>query len=53
VPGLSFTIHLAQGTETFPIIKLDETITPTHVFVAMTRDSQGLPFSPAPRTKPM
>ena len=29
VPGLSSTIHVA-------IIKLDETITPTHVFVAMT-----------------
>jgi len=37
VPGLSSTIHVAQGTEMFPIIKLDETITPTHVFVAMTR----------------
>ncbi len=37
VPGLSSTIHVAQGTEMSPIIKLDETITPTHVFVAMTR----------------
>ena len=41
VPGLSSTIHVAQGTEMFPIIKLDKTITPTHcthhVFVAMTR----------------
>ena len=37
MPGLSSTIHVAQGTEMFPIIKLDATITPTHVFVAMTR----------------
>ncbi len=30
VPGLSSTIHVAQGTEMFPIIKLpvDETIPP-------------------------
>jgi hypothetical protein len=31
VPGLSSTIHVAQGKEMSPIIKLDETITPTHV----------------------
>ena len=41
VPGLSSTIHVAQGTEMFPIIKLDETITPTHVFVAMTRSRRS------------
>jgi hypothetical protein len=42
VPGLSSTIHVAQGTEMFPmIIKLDETITPTHVFVAMTRSRRN------------
>ena len=35
VPGfkLTSTIHVAQGTEMSPIIKLDETMTPTHVFV--------------------
>ena len=37
VPGLTSTVHVAQGTEMLPIIKLDETMTPTHVFVAMTR----------------
>ena len=37
VPGLTSTIHVAQGSEMLPIIKLDETMTPTHVFVAMTR----------------
>ena len=41
VPGLSSTIHVAKGTEMFPIIKLDETITPTHVFVAMTRSRRS------------
>ena len=41
VLGLSSTIHVAQGTEMFPIIKLDETITPTHVFVAMTRSRRS------------
>ena len=43
VPGLSSTIHVtvAQGTEMFPIIKLDETITPAHVFVAMTRSRRS------------
>ena len=41
VPGLSSTIQVAQGTEMFPIIKLDETITPTHVFVAMTRSRRS------------
>jgi hypothetical protein len=42
VPGLSSTIHVAQGrTEMLPIIKLDETITPTHVFVAMTRSRRS------------
>ena len=41
VPGLSSTIHVAQGTEMFPIIKRDETITPTHVFVAMTRSRRS------------
>ena len=40
VPGLSPTIHVAQGTEMSPIIKLDETMTPTHVFVAMTKPAQ-------------
>ena len=40
-PGLSSTIHVAQGTEMFPIIKLDETIRPTHVFVAMTRSRRS------------
>jgi hypothetical protein len=40
VPGLSSTIHDAQGTETFPIIKLDETITPTH---CLRRDDQRQP----------
>ena len=39
--GLTSTIHVAQGTEMFPIIKLDETITPTHVFVAMTRSRRS------------
>ncbi len=37
VPGLTSTIHVAQGSEMSPIIKLDESMTPTHVFVAMTR----------------
>ena len=41
VPGLSSTIHVAQGTDMFPIIKLDETITPTHFFVAMTRSRRS------------
>ena len=36
--GLTSTIHVAQGTEMF---KLDETITPTHVFVAMTRSRRS------------
>ncbi len=31
VPGLTSMIHVAQGTEMFPIIKLDETMTPTNV----------------------
>jgi hypothetical protein len=29
VPGLTSTIYVAQGTETLPIVKLDETMTPT------------------------
>jgi hypothetical protein len=33
--GLTSTIHVAQGREIFPIIMLDETMTPTHVFIAM------------------
>ncbi len=50
VPGLSSTIHVAQGTEMFPIIKLDETITPTQgggvdytfvFFIRMLCDSVG------------
>ncbi len=41
VPGLTSTIHVAQGTEMLPIIKLDETMTPTHVFVAMTRSRRS------------
>jgi hypothetical protein len=39
--GLTSTIHVAQGREMFPIIKLDETITPTHVFIAMTRSRRS------------
>ena len=30
VPGLTSTIRVAQGTEMLPIIKRDETMTPTH-----------------------
>ena len=41
VPGLTSTIHVAQGREMSPIIKLDETMTPTHVFVAMTRSKRS------------
>ena len=41
VPGLTSTIHVAQGTEMFPIIKLDKSMTPTHVFVAMTRSRRS------------
>ena len=38
VPGLSSTIHVAQGTEMFPSIKLDETITPTHVRLTLNQE---------------
>ena len=41
VPGLTSTIHVAQGTEMLPIIKLDKSMTPTHVFVAMTRSRRS------------
>ncbi len=41
VPGLSSKIHVAQGTEMFPIIKADKTIMPTNVFVAMTRSRRS------------
>ena len=48
VPGLTSTIHVAQGREMSPIIKLDEsyheTMTPTHIshiFVAMTRSRRS------------
>jgi hypothetical protein len=33
VPGMSSTIHVAQGTEMFPIIKLDETVVGTSKYV--------------------
>jgi hypothetical protein len=39
--GLTSTIHVAQGTEMFPIIMLDEAMTLTHVFVAMTRSRRS------------
>ncbi len=38
---MTSTIHVAQGREMLPIIKLDETMTPTHVFVAMTRSRRS------------
>ena len=38
---MSSTIDVAEGTEMFPIIKRNETITPTHVFVAMTRSRRS------------
>jgi hypothetical protein len=41
VPGLTSTIHVAQGREMLPIIKLDETMTPAHIFVAMTRSRRS------------
>ena len=41
VPGLTSTIHVAQGREMFPIIMLDEAMTLTHVFVAMTRSRRS------------
>jgi hypothetical protein len=45
VPGLTSTIHVAQGREMSPIIKVDEsyheTMTPTHVFVALTRSRRS------------
>ena len=43
--GLTSTIHVAQGTEVFPIIKLDETITPTHVFVKRSRRTPSVTSS--------
>ena len=39
--GLTSTIHVAQGREMFPIIMLDEAMTLTHVFVAMTRSRRS------------
>jgi hypothetical protein len=41
VPGLSSTIHVAQGAEMSPIIKLDKMTTPTIVFVGITRSKRS------------
>jgi hypothetical protein len=41
VPGLSSTIHVAQGAEMSPIIKLDKMTTPTMVFVGITRSKRS------------
>ena len=41
VPGLTSTIHVAQGAEMSPIIMLDELVTPTAVFVGITRSKRS------------
>ena len=41
VPGLTSTIHVAQGAEMSPIIMLDELVTPTAVFVGVTRSKRS------------
>jgi len=41
VPGLTSTIHVAQGAEMSPIITLDELVTPTAVFVGITRSKRS------------
>jgi hypothetical protein len=41
VPGLSSTIHVTQGAEMSPIIKLDKMTTPTMVFVGITRSKRS------------
>jgi hypothetical protein len=51
VPGLTSTIHVAQGTETSPIIKLDETMTPTHD-PCLRRDDQAGAAADASSSRP-
>ncbi len=41
VPGLSSTIHVAQGSEMVPIIELDSKTTPTLAYVAVTRTHES------------
>jgi hypothetical protein len=41
VPGLSSTIHIAQGSEMVPIIELDSQTTPTLAYVAVTRTHES------------
>ncbi len=37
VPGLTSTVHVAEGAKMSPIIMLEELVTPTAVFVGVTR----------------
>jgi hypothetical protein len=45
VPGLTSTVrvHVAQGAGMSPIIMLDELVTPTAVFVGVTRSRRRSP----------
>jgi hypothetical protein len=43
VPCLTSTVHVALGAEMSPIIMLDELVTPTAVFVGVTRSRRSSP----------